>query len=184
MSALRTLTKIVPVAALVMAVAVPLYAIPATLSLPRGLRPGLKQLTIPQAAQKLRATGKTGWSLVEAARALAAQRMQYCRRNSFDTAARAFARGYGYCTQQAYALRGLLARLGFEARVVQAFHNRFPDGSEGSHAWVCVTVGSEARYVDSLFYDAQAGEITFTPLSNVSGISPSFKLFAWWEVRQ
>ena len=74
----------------------------------------------------------------------------------------------------------LLAHLGFEARVVQAFQNRFPDGSVGSHAWVSATVGHETCYLDSLFYDAQAGEITFTPLSKVTGITPVFKLFTWW----
>jgi transglutaminase-like putative cysteine protease len=106
--------------------------------------------------------------------------MQYSRRNSFDTAARAFERGYGYCTQHAFALADLLERLGFEARVVHAFQNIFPDGSLGAHAWVSVTVEGEARNIDSLFYDPRAGEITITPISEVLGISPIFKLFAWW----
>lgn len=47
----------------------PIYALPASLSLPRGRRPGLAPLTIPQAAQQLKASGKSGWALVEAARA-------------------------------------------------------------------------------------------------------------------
>jgi len=180
MKILCKLTRTAPLAILALAVGAPLYALPATLSLPSGQRPGVEKLTIPQAAQQLRQTGKTGWALVEATRALVGQRMQYCRRNSFDSAAKAFERGYGYCVQHAYALTHLLAQLGFEAKVVQAFRNRFPDGDVTSHAWVNVTVGDETRHVDALFWNAQAGRIVFTPLSKVTGISPAFKVFTWW----
>ncbi len=161
-------------------VGVPAYALPATLSLGFGMRPGLKPLTIPQAAQRVRESGKTGWSLVEAARSRVAERMQYSRRNSFDIATKAFERGYGYCQQQAYALVDLLTRLGFEARVVQAFRNRFPDGTVGGHAWVRVTVGDEIRDIDTLHYDPQTGKITHTPLSAVSDYTPLFRIFAGW----
>jgi hypothetical protein len=165
---------------LAIAIGVPLYALPATLSLPDGCRLGIENLTLSEASQQLRKTGETDWSLVEAARALVAKRMQYSRRNSFDTAAKAFERGYGYCTQQAYALTSLLIRLGFDTKVVQAFHNRFPDGGEGSHAWVRVTVDQETRQIDAMFYDTNARAITFEPLSEVTDISPTFKAFAWW----
>jgi transglutaminase-like putative cysteine protease len=180
MKVLYKLARIAPTALLAIAVGVPLYALPATLSLPRGQQSTVGKLTRPQAARQLRESGKTGWALVEAARALVAQRMQYCRRNSFDSAAKAFERGYGYCVQHAYALVHLLTQLGFEAQVVHAFRNRFPDGNVTSHAWVSVTADGETRYVDSLFYDAQAGQITFTPLSEVLGISPTFKALTWW----
>jgi hypothetical protein len=161
-------------------VAVPLYAVPATITLPAGSRPGINELTIKQAAKQLKGTRKTGWELVEAARRIVAERMQYSRRNSFDPAGRAFERGYGYCVQHAYALTALLAELGFDAKVVQAFHNRFPDGKVTAHAWVSVTVNNETRYIDSLFYDIHAGELGFTPLSEVTDISPAFKLLAFW----
>ena len=161
-------------------VTVPLYALPATLTLPAGPRPGLEELTIQGAAQQLKDTGKTGWELVEAARALVADRMQYSRRNSFDSSGRAFERGYGYCTQHSYALQHLLTELGFEAKVVQAFQNRFPDGEVASHSWVSVTVDDETRHIDSLFYKEDAGELDFTPLSGVTEISPAFKLVAFW----
>jgi hypothetical protein len=159
---------------------IPAYALPATYSLGWGPRPGLEPLTIKQAVDELHKTGMTGWSLVEAARALVADRMQYSRRNAFDSSGRAFERGYGYCTQHAYALANLLTKLGFEAKVVHAFHNRFPDGKVGSHAWVSVSMDQETRHIDSLFYDAQAGENTFIPLSEVLEISPTFKLLNWW----
>jgi hypothetical protein len=140
----------------------------------------VEELTIEQAAHQLIETGKTGWVLVEAARALIAERMAYSRRNSFDPAGRAFERGYGYCIQHAFALTALLSELGFEAKVVQAFRNRFPNGEVTSHAWVSVKVSGETRHIDSLFYDEIAGELDFTPLSKVMDISPAFKTFTFW----
>jgi hypothetical protein len=106
--------------------------------------------------------------------------MQYCRRNSFDPAPKAFARGYGYCQQQAFALAGILTALGIEARVVQAFKNRFPDGNVGGHAWVRVTLGGEQRDIDSLHYDAQAGVIDFTPLTKIQDYSPLERVVFGW----
>ncbi len=93
---------------------------------------------------------------------------------------RAFERGYGYCTQHAFALLDLLTRLGFEGKVVQAFRNRFPDGSVTSHAWVSVTVDGKTRFIDPLFYDEEVGEIDFVPLSAITDFPPAFKIFAWW----
>jgi transglutaminase-like putative cysteine protease len=158
----------------------PLYALPATLLLPPGSRPGIEALTLAEAARRLQATGMSGMALVEAARALVSERMQYCRRNSFDSPAKAFERGYGFCTQQAYALANLLPLLGFEARVVHAFRNRFPDGSKGGHTWVRVRVEGKTHYVDSVCFDAETGQLTFTPLSRVTDHSPAFRLLTKW----
>jgi transglutaminase-like putative cysteine protease len=172
--------KVALLAVAAIIIGLPLYALPATLSLRAGRRPGIKELTLEEAAMRLAATGKTGWDLVEAARALIAGRMQYCRRNSFDSPATAFQRGYGYCVQQAYALADLLARLGIEAKVVQAFRNRFPDGTVGGHAWVRVTVDGEEQDIDLIFYDAKTGELTFTSLTRVTNHTPLFKLVTQW----
>jgi transglutaminase-like putative cysteine protease len=180
MKTILVIVKLVLFAALAIILGLPLYALPATLSLPRGLRPGLKRLTISQAVRQLRGTGKTGWSLVEAARALVADRMHYCRRNSFDPAVKAFERGYGYCQQQSYALADILTELGFEAKVVGAFRNKLPGGGVGGHAWVSVTLDGETRYVDSLHYDAKAGKIAFTPLTHVFSYTPASRVFFGW----
>lgn len=180
MKTIFMIVKLVIFAALGIILGLPLYALPATLSLPRGMRPGLKRLTISQAVQHLGATGKTGWSLVEAARALVAERMRYSRRNSFDPAARAFERGYGYCQQQSYALVDILTRLGLEAKVVGAFRNRLPNGRVGGHAWVSVTLDGQTRFIDSLHYDATAGKITFTPLTQVFSYTPVSRVFFGW----
>jgi hypothetical protein len=113
---------------------------------------------------------------VETARALVADRIQYSRRNSFDSAERSFERGYGFCTQQAYALVQLLRHLGFDAKPVQAFQNHFPDGNRGGHTWVSVSLEGEQRFIDSMFYDAQNRKITFIPLTQVHDHTTLFKL--------
>jgi len=180
MKPLLTIVKIISLLFAGIFLGLLLYAIPATLSLLPGPRPGIKKLTIAQAAQNLRQTGKNGWTLVEAARALVAERMQYCRRNSFDRADKAFERGYGYCQQQSYALAEVLTHLGFKARVVGAFRNRLQDGKVGGHAWVGVSVGGETRYIDSLHYDADANKINFTPLTRVFNYTPITRIFYGW----
>lgn len=165
---------------IIFAAGVPVYALPATLSLQSGPRPGTEELTIEEAALLLSSSGETGWELVESARALVAERMAYSRRNSFDSPARAFERGYGYCMQHAYALSYLLEDLGFENEVVQAFQNEFPDGKVTSHAWVSVKIGGEIRHIDSLFYDEQARELDFTPRSEITTIPTVLKYFTFW----
>jgi len=160
--------------------AVPLYALPATLTLQPGQRPGTKKLTLNEAAKQLRASGVNGWELVEQARSLVSMRMVYSRRNSFDTPGKAFERGYGYCMQHAYALSYLLKELGFETEVVQAFKNEFSDGKVTSHAWVSVKYGGEVRHIDSLFYDEAESRLDFTPLSEITTIPAAFKIFTFW----
>jgi transglutaminase-like putative cysteine protease len=176
----RRAGQMLAIASVAISAAPLVYALPATLSLGAGRRAGLRPLTLAQAAGELRQTGASGWDLVEAARALVAERMQYSRRNSFDTPTRAFERGYGYCMQHAYALADLLTRLSFQAQVVHAFRNKFPDGHVSGHAWVRVTLHGETRHIDSLFYDAQAGQKLSTPLSEVLDLTPAFGLLAAW----
>jgi transglutaminase-like putative cysteine protease len=165
---------------LVIIVGVILYALPATLSLPRGRRSGVEPLSIQEAAQRLRLSGQSGPALVEAARRLVGERMQYCRRNSFDLYPRAFARGYGYCQQSAYALAALLTELGFSARVVTAFRNDFPGEGVGGHAWVHVAVDGRTQAIDPLHYDPASGQLTFTPLTRVFEYTSFFRYFAGW----
>jgi hypothetical protein len=165
-----------PLAILVTGFGLALYALPAIFSLSEGIRPGLEPLTLTEAAEQLQDTGKSGWDLVEAARALVAERMQYSRRNSFDSDAKAFERGYGFCTQQAYVLICLLKRMGFEAKPVQAFRNVFPDGRRGGHTWVRISWNGKSRLIDSIFYDPESREITFVPVSKVHNHTTLFKI--------
>lgn len=141
-----------------------LYVLPATLSLPRGRRPGLEALTIGGAAVRLGQCGAEGWDLVAEARSLVGERMAYCRRNGFDSYRKAFQRGYGYCEQSASALAKLLQLLGFDARPVHSERNRFPDRDKPTgHAWVRVQIDGETREVDPEYQDPATGELLFEP---------------------
>jgi len=180
MEILLTIIKSILIFGLAIVIGVPLYALPATLSLGRGRRPGIEPLTIQEAAQQLRGSGQSGAALVEAARLLVGERIQYCRRNSFDLYPHAFERGYGYCQQSAYALAALLKELGFSARVVTAFRNEFPGEGVGGHAWVRVEMEGKTQDIDPLHYDPTTGQLTFTSLSRVFEYTPFFRYLAGW----
>jgi hypothetical protein len=175
-----TIIKYATIFLFIFAAGVPLYAVPATLSLKPGPRPGITEMSINEAVLLLSANGESGWELVESARALVAERMAYSRRNSFDSPERAFERGYGYCMQHAYALSYFLQKLDFDVEVVQAFQNKFPDGKVSSHAWVSVKIDGDIRHVDSLFYDQTSRKLDFTPLSEITTIPTTFKYFTFW----
>ena len=60
--------------------------------------------------------------------------------------------------------------------MVHAFRNRFPDGEVGGHAWIRVKVDGEELDIDSMFYDAETGELTFSSLLRVLDHARAFKL--------
>jgi len=180
MEILSTIITTMLIFSLAIIIGVILYALPATLSLGRGRRPGIKPLTLQEAAQQLRSSGQSGAALVEAARTLVGERMQYCRRNSFDLYPHAFERGYGYCQQSAYALAALLKELGFSAKVVTAFRNAFPGEGVGGHAWVRVEMEGRTQDIDPHHYDPTTGQLTFTPLTRVFEYTPFFRILAGW----
>lgn len=172
--------KYVGVTALVVIIVYTLYAIPAILSLPAGIRSGLESKTIHEAVLDLQKTGRSGKDLIEAARLLVGERMAYCRRNSYNSYKKAFKRGYGFCQQHAFALSHILEELGFEAYPVQALRTQFPDGNIGGHAWVMVIIKDEMIYIDPVYYNPAEQKITFTPLSEVTGFSTFFRLLSGW----
>ncbi len=158
-----------------------LYTVPAWLTVPH-IREGLKEMTIEEAVAKLRTSGKKNWELVEVARQLVGERMQYCRRNNLESYRRAFRRGLGFCQQRAYALRAILRALGFEAYVVHSFRNRFPKGKIGGHAWLKVTHEGMTRDVDPepTFMDSVYGNLHFTSITKVLPFTELFRYPAGW----
>lgn len=156
-----------------------LVAAPATLSLPPGPRPGLAPLTIEGAVDELRRDGQ-GEDLVIRAQRMVVLRMQYCRRNGFDSPRVAFARGYGYCVQQALALAEILARLGFQATVVQSLANRFSDGTVGGHAWVRVFTAERPWDIDASSLQTGTWGPSFVPLAEITDLDGFFLGVALW----
>lgn len=157
-----------------------IFALPALALLPRGRRPGLEPLSLSEAATLLQGSGKTDWELVEEARLLVNRRMHYCRRNSWDSPARAFDRGYGYCMHQSLALEALLRGLGFSCRLVQCVDNEFPGGFRSGHSWVRVVWQGEERDADPTFPDSPTGTLAFEIRGRVTGFSPWFLALTLW----
>jgi hypothetical protein len=132
--------------------------------------------TLDDAVATCRRTGLTGWELV-----LHAQRLVYDKfvfyslRNSWDTPARAFARGIGYCTQYNLALAQLLERLGFDVQPVYSFRVRVLDDPDWrlGHTWLQVTVEGETLDVCAGRADNRPGSVHFTPLAPVLQGSPA-----------
>jgi hypothetical protein len=157
-----------------------LYAIPAMISLPGGIRPGLEELTIEEAVQALEKEDLDGIDLIEEARSFVGKRMTYCRRNSYESYKKAFSRGYGFCQQQAFALAAILEGLNFEAVPVQSMRTMFPEGNIGGHSWVRIKQNEDYIYIDPIFYNADKHEITFTPLAEVTEFSSFFRILSGW----
>jgi transglutaminase-like putative cysteine protease len=143
--------------------------------------------TIADAVRACRTSGTSGWELVAYAQQLTARKFDYSRRNPWDTPARAFARGIGYCLQQAYALLQVYEQLGIEAWPVYAYRVRFPakvvhgipePAGVGGHAWLRVQVGSEVRDVCPGNEANRPGAVHFEPVSNVRTITPAFRIVA------
>jgi transglutaminase-like putative cysteine protease len=105
--------------------------------------------------------------------------MAYCRRNSFDSYAKAFERGYGYCQQSAYALAAILRDLGFHAEPVHCERCEFPDGP-GGHAWVRVEYHGEVRDLDPMYQAEDGVGLVFRPLGSVRRYTPFFRALSGW----
>jgi hypothetical protein len=126
--------------------------------------------TLDDAVAACRRSGLQGWELVTFAQRLVYRKFRYysCR-NLWDTPAQAFRRGMGYCTQYNLALKQILARLGFDVRVVFSLKVRVADAPEWTmgHTWLRVCVAGETRDVCAGHADNLPGRVNFVPIAPV-----------------
>jgi hypothetical protein len=126
--------------------------------------------TLDDAVDACRRTGLRGWELVAYAQRLVARKFAiYSTRNLWDTPARAFEYGMGYCTQYNLALKQLLDQLGFETEAVFARKvcvSTDPAWTLG-HTWLRVTVQGEVREVCAGRMDNTPGHVHFKPVTPV-----------------
>jgi hypothetical protein len=144
---------------------------------------------IVAAIGQCRETGLTGWALVEYAQKLVAGRMTYSYYHSFDAPETAFARGMGYCWQQAGALNHILAGLGVDSRLVHSVRNRFPDmvregvtvhiGVSG-HVWCAVRVDGVEKYVCPGRIENRPGQYHFEILGPVHEFKGPITVFSYF----
>ena len=137
--------------------------------------------TINDAVSACRSSGLSGWDLAAYAQNLTARKFTYSRRNPWDTPAEAFARGQGYCQQQALALKEIYSKLGIDCRVVYATRCRFEaqmiDGQLSKehvkgHAWLKVKIDGKELDVCPGSVTNIPGVVNFTVLSEVKTLSP------------
>ncbi|CAG0936579.1 hypothetical protein TFLX_05460 [Thermoflexales bacterium] len=126
--------------------------------------------TLDDAVQACQLTGLQGWARVAYAQQLVARKFAYySTRNLWDTPARAFEYGMGYCTQYNLALKQILDRLGLDTEAVFALKVRVltnPDWTMG-HTWLRVNLNGEVREVCAGHLDNVPGQVHFEPLTPV-----------------
>ncbi|HEX8997779.1 MAG TPA: transglutaminase family protein [Ktedonobacterales bacterium] len=160
-----------------------LLTLPMTRRLPNESRVSLDGVTTVQdAVAACRRTGLHGWELVAYAQRLTARKFTYSRLNTWDSPARAFERGMGYCEQQALSLKQIYDALGIESRPVFGFRCIFPPkivdgmpwaGGVTGHAWLRVRIGDDER-------DVCPGSVANTPgVTDFRALPPVWTLYAW-----
>lgn len=146
----------------------------AVIMLPGALRLGKTRstaqdgvVTIDDAIAACRSTGLSGWALVAFAQRLVRRKFTiYTTRNLWDSPARAFEHGMGYCTQYNLALKEILDGLGFDTQAVFCFKVRNladPRWAMG-HTWLRVTIDGERRDVCAGRLENSPGRNRFKPL--------------------
>jgi hypothetical protein len=168
--------------------AIYLYTLPGLRRLPKGGRTTLDGVTtLADAVAACRRTGLQGWGLVAYAQNLAARKFAYSRRNPWDSPARAFERGMGYCQQQALALKLIYDRLGIRSEPVFALECRFPPKvvhgipepeSISPHTWLNMTLDGVSKYVCPGNPANRPGTTHFEVLSAVRPLSPWMQPFS------
>ena len=144
------------------------------LLLPGALRLGKRRptsldgaVTIKDAITACRRTRLKDWSLVAHAQKLVYRKFTiYSTRNVWDSPARAFAHGMGYCTQYNLALKQILDGLGFETRAVFSLKVRDLGDSRWTmgHTWLRVTIDGQTRDVCAGHLQNTPGHNRFVPL--------------------
>jgi hypothetical protein len=139
-------------------------------------------MTLDDAVEACERTHLHGWILVEYAQSLVARKFTYSRLNIWDTPARAFERGMGYCEQQTLALKYIYDELGIKAKPVFALRCKFPPtvidgmpwpGGVSGHAWLRVEIGGKE-------VDVCPGATTNTPgVTQFEILSTVYTWYPW-----
>jgi len=143
--------------------------------------------TIQDAVQKSRSTGLSSWDLVEFAQKLTARKFTYSRRNSWESPEKAFARGMGYCYQQARALQAIYKGLGIQSTIVygkgyfpeSTIHGVKEPAGIQNHAWLEVKINSESRFVCSGHVANSPGNNHFTIATPVREMGVVLRFFTY-----
>lgn len=131
---------------------------------PEGVR------TIADAIAVCRASGLSGWELVEYARSLVHRKFtRYSILNLWETPGMAFRNSRGYCNQYNGALAEILLALGFQVERVFATRVRQDINPwwRMGHSWLRVTIDGRTLDVCASRADAGPGQVQFIPVTEV-----------------
>jgi hypothetical protein len=136
--------------------------------------------TLQDAVDACRRSGLEGWELVEHAQKIVAHKFTYSRRNSWESPRTAFARGRGFCVQQALALKAIYDELGIKARAVHGrgdfmgmhIHGVWEPGGNFNHSWLEVTVQGRSLYVCPGSVENAPGKLDFHITGKVKDYTP------------
>jgi hypothetical protein len=160
------------------------YSLPAWLRLSEAeYAPQSYPSTIDEAVEACRKSGLSGWELAAFAQRITAERFSYSRRNPWDSPARAFERGLGYCLQQARALKTIYDRLEIENRIVmgscsfpaKTVHGIAEPPGYGRHSWLRVNIDGVEKDVCPGDRGNYPGRVHFKLLSDV-------RTMPWWMI--
>ncbi|MFN2221086.1 MAG: hypothetical protein ACK2UH_00915 [Candidatus Promineifilaceae bacterium] len=124
-------------------------------------------VTIEDAIVACKDSGLNGWALVTFAQNLVRRKFAiYTTRNAWDSSARAFEHGMGYCTQYNLALKEILDRLGFKTQAVfcPKVRNLADPRWAMGHTWLRVTIDGRERDVCAGQLENRPGHNQFMPL--------------------
>lgn len=126
--------------------------------------------TKAQAVDACRASGRTGWDLVDFATQLVHRKYRfYSSYHWWETPDRSFTASRGQSNQYNTALAHILRELGFHVRTVHAARvrlDRSPWWHTG-HTWLQVTVDGYTRDVCASRAENHPGDVRFTPMTPV-----------------
>jgi transglutaminase-like putative cysteine protease len=137
---------------------------------PRWEDVGVAAVDLTEAVAACRASGGTGWDLVDYSTRLVNARFEtYSVLHPWESPAVAFRQRRGSCTQYNGALAAILREIGFEAWLAYAWRVRLDDRPDWSlgHAWVRVRVGTEVRDVCARSARNRPGLVHFEPVGRV-----------------
>lgn len=168
----RTAARVIAASAVTLVVS----QLPALAKRPRRVPSGIEGVsTLQDAVRVCRHTGLQGWELVEYARQVVRRKFVfYSTRNLWDTPARAFERGMGYCTQYNLSLKHVLQELDFHTEALSSARVRVaadPTWRMG-HTWVRVVLNGETRDVcahHGIGPPGKAGFVAVAPVWHSAG---------------
>jgi hypothetical protein len=158
-----------------------LACIPGLILLPPGQTTIIGGITtLDDAVAACRTSGLEGWELVEYAQKITAHKYTYSRRNSWESPGKSFSRGWGFCVQQALALKAIYDELGIVSEIVHGrgdfpaalIHGVLEPGGNFNHSWLEVTVQGESLYVCPGSVHNSPGKLHFRITGKVKNYTP------------